>query len=142
MKNKKPSLFDKLGGKETLEKVHTIFYDKIYSHPQLSPFFLNQPRQFIENQQTAFMTEKMGGPKEYTGKPPRYAHLHMYITDKIFDIRRQLLNEALIETGVPLNLRNCWLKIDSAFRQSIVKKSLESFNETYTFKQKIIVQKP
>jgi len=142
VKKNTPSLFDKLGGKKTLEKVHVIFYNKVYSHSQLSIFFVNQPQKLIENQQTAFMAEKMGGPKEYVGKPPKYTHLHMYITNEIFDLRSQLLEEALVEANIPLALRNRWLKIDSAFRQLIVKNDPVSFNETYTFRQKIIVGKP
>jgi len=35
----KQSLFDAVGGLPTLQKVHKIFYDKVYAHPWLDPFF-------------------------------------------------------------------------------------------------------
>jgi len=34
------TLFDRLGGQRTLEKVHTIFYDKLYIHPWLGKFLI------------------------------------------------------------------------------------------------------
>lgn len=138
----KKKLFDEIGGLETLQKVHKIFYDKVYAHDWLKPFFKDHNQSLIENQQTAFMGEKMGGKISYVGKPPHYAHVHMYITDELFQIRQQLLEESLTEAGVTPEHIQRWLKIDGAFKHHIVKDSLESFYEEYTFKRRIIVNRP
>lgn len=138
----KEKLFDALGGYETLKRVHKIFYDKVYEHAWLKQFFEGHSQQLIEDQQTDFMALKMGGPKDYCGKEPRYAHLQMYITDEIFEVRHELLRESLVEAGVHPELIERWLRIDAAFRRQVVKPSLEAFHAEYTFKKRIIVPKP
>lgn len=138
----KKSLYDEIGGTPTLQKVHHVFYNKVYAHNWLKHFFVKQPQSLIENQQTSFMAEKMGGPKEYVGKPPKYTHIHMYITNELFDIRQALLAQAIEECGISERLKNKWLIIDNAFRPHIVKESLEAFYEAYTFKERIIVSNP
>ena len=139
----KQTLFDALGGLPVLQQVHKIFYDKIYAHPWLKQFFAGHNQQAIENRQTAFMGEKMGGPLEYWGKHPKMAHRHMYITQELFDLRQQLLRESLLEAQVPPDLIPRWLKIDAAFKPVIVKDSIESFYHwTWKYEKRIIVPKP
>jgi len=134
----KKKLFDEIGRLEMLQKVHKIFYDKIYAHEWLKHFFEYHDQSLIENQQTAFM----GGRIEYVGKPLKYTHIYMYITDELFDVRQGLLKESLIEAGLQRAHMARWLKIDSAFKSHVVKDSLESFHEVYTFQNRIIVEKP
>ena len=136
------SLFDEVGGLATLQKVHKVFYDKIYTHPWLKHFFVGHNQQAIEDRQTQFMAEKMGGNIQYWGKDPKMAHRQMYITRELFDIRHQLLKESLTEVDVPELLAQRWLKIDYAFRRKVVKDSIESFyHETWNYEKRIIVPK-
>jgi hemoglobin len=139
----KRTLFDALGGLATLKKVHKIFYDKIYDHYWLKLFFTGHDRQSIENRQTAFMAEKMGGPVTYYGKEPQMAHRHMYITQELYEIRHQLLKESLQEADIPVELADRWLKIDYAFIRQIVKPSIESFYQTtFRYEKRVIIPKP
>ena len=139
----KANLFDAIGGLPTLRRAHKIFYDKIYAHDWLKQFFAGHSQEAIENRQTAFMAEKMGGPVEYWGKEIKYAHEAMYITRELFEVRHGLLEESLREAGVPEELRERWLRIDRAFMKLIVKDSIESFySVTWPYKQRIIVPKP
>jgi hemoglobin len=139
----KPTLFDEIGGLPTLQRAHKIFYDKVYAHDWLKQFFAGHSQEAIENRQTAFMAEKMGGPVEYWGKEMKYAHEAMFITRELFEVRHGLLEESLREAGVPEELRERWLRIDSAFMKHIVKDSIESFySVTWPYKQRIIVPKP
>lgn len=139
----KQSLYNTVGGLPTLEKVHKIFYDKIYLHPWLKQFFVGHNQKAIEGRQTSFMGEKMGGPK-YLGKPLKQVHENMYITQELYELRHQILKESLTEAGVPEDAAARWLKIDDAFMKQITKKSVESFYRDYhfTFKQRIIIPKP
>ncbi|MBT5260713.1 MAG: group 1 truncated hemoglobin, partial [Nitrospina sp.] len=57
------TLLQEVGGKSVLEKVHKLFYDKLYEHPWLKKFFLHIDQKLIENQQTDFMVANMGGGK-------------------------------------------------------------------------------
>ncbi len=139
---KKQSLFDEAGGLGALKKVHRIFYDKVYAHPWLKHFFAGHHQEAIENRQTAYMAEKMGGAVEYLGKSPKMAHRHMYITRELFDIRHDLLRQSLEEAGLRGNVAERWLKIDSAFRGQIVKDSIEAFYKTtWKYEKRIIVPK-
>lgn len=139
----KPSLFDAVGALPTLQRVHKIFYDKVYAHPWLGQFFAGHDQVAIENRQTSFMAEKMGGPVEYMGKHPKMAHRHMYITEELFELRRQLLEDSLREAGVSDELSERWLRIDSAFMKNIVKDSIESFyQESFKYERRVIIPKP
>ncbi|MGA7750050.1 MAG: group 1 truncated hemoglobin [Gallionella sp.] len=139
----KPTLFDAVGGLTALQKAHKIFYDKVYAHPWIGQYFIGHSQEAIENRQTSFMAEKMGGPIEYMGKDIEMAHEAMYITDELFDLRKKLLEESLREAGLEEVLRERWLKIDSAFMKKIVKGSLESFMDTrWLYKKHIIIPKP
>lgn len=138
----KVRLFYALNGYETLRRVHKLFYDKVYAHPWLGQYFKGHEQPFIEEQQTLFMAEKFGGPRNYNGKPPGYAHEHMYITWELFELRQALLKESLVEAEIPAELREQWLKIDSAFRSAVEDKSLDEFHSRYTIKPRIMVDKP
>jgi truncated hemoglobin YjbI len=143
MQSSKQTLFDAIGGLETIRKVHKIFYDKIYAHYWLKLFFAGHNQQSIENRQTAFMAEKMGGPGQYYGKQPLMAHRQMYITQELYDIRHELLRDSLREAGVTEDLAERWLKIDYAFIRQIVKPSIESFYQTtFRYEQRVIIPQP
>jgi hemoglobin len=137
------TLYQAIGGLPTLQKTHKIFYDKIYAHDWLRQFFAGHDQKTIEDRQTSFMTEKMGGPAPYLGKEIKMVHEAMYISRELFDIRHILLEESLKEAGVEKELRERWLRIDSAFMQQIIKDSIESmYNNDWKYKKPIIIPKP
>lgn len=119
------TLFDKIGGYDTIRKVHKIFYDKIYAHPWIGQFFKEVSQELNENQQTDFMVQAFGGPQMYSGAFPVPAHKHMYITVELFELRSGLLKESLQEAGLNEENIESWLRIDSAFKKSLVKGKLE-----------------
>ena len=116
-------LYDQLGGLSVLQRVHKIFYDKVYRDPWLKLFFADVTQTLIEAQQTDFMAQAMGGPSRYCGRLPIPAHRHMFITEELFELRTRLLEESLVEVGVPAWLQARWLKIDGAFKGRLVKQS-------------------
>ncbi len=139
----KQTLFDAVGGLPTLQRVHKIFYDKVYAHPWLGQFFAGHSQTVIENRQTQFMGEKMGGDVTYMGKDLKTTHETMYVTQELFDLRSALLDESLREAGLADELRERWLRIDGAFIKIIVKPSREEFLKTsWPYKKHIIIPKP
>lgn len=127
------SLFDRLGGRQCLERVHKRFYDKLFAHPVLSAFFVHKEQKYQENQQSDFMTGEFGGPTDlYRGRLPDGAHQHMFITDAHFELRCDILAETLDECGVEPALRNRWLAIDRSFRHLLVKKTVDACRKRYT----------
>ena len=139
----KQTLYDAVGGLPMLEKVHKIFYDKVYAHPWLGKFFEGHDQKAIEGRQTSFMGEKMGGPA-YIGKPLKQVHENMFIPQELVDLRTELLRESLREAGVNDELAARWLRIDSAFTQQVTKPSVAAFYRDYSFKykQRLIIPKP
>ncbi len=117
------SLYDEIGGRPTLEKIHKLFYDKVYAHPWIGLYFKEIPQETIEVQQSDFMAQVMGGPAMYCGKLPLAAHKNILITEDLFDLRTSLLVESMQEFGLAPDLQQQWLKIDQAFRKGLVKKN-------------------
>lgn len=139
----KRTLYEAVGGMPTLQKVHKIFYDKVYAHDWLGQFFAGHDQKAIEDRQTSFMADKMGSSTPYPGKDIQMVHEAMYITRELFDIRRDLLDASLQEAGVDDESRQRWLRIDGAFMQKIVKGSVEEmYNNDWKYKKPIIIPRP
>ncbi|MFZ8934574.1 MAG: group I truncated hemoglobin [Bacteriovoracaceae bacterium] len=123
--NSKKSLFEKLGGRETLDKVHKKFYDDIYADPTLKVWFEEIDQKHIEKQQSDFMQKAMGGSSIYFGRTPGMAHRHMFITEEHFQRRHDLLKEAIGEFVKDEQLITQWLKIDASFKGIICKQNID-----------------
>ena len=136
------TLFEHLGGRSILERVHKLFYDKLYAHPWLKDFFTPIDQKLIENQQTDFMTSNMGGGKIYSGGLPINVHRHLFISEEMFEIRKSLLQESLAECGVPDDLAERWIRIDETFRKSVVKKNVGECEKRYATDEIINIPKP
>ena len=119
------ALYEEIGGYDMIHKVNKSFYDKVYQHPWLSQFFQHIPQERIERQQTDFMVAAFGGPDMYMGREVIPAHLHIMITEEVYNLREQLLEEAFAEVKPPQKLVERWRKIDLAFKNKIIKKSLD-----------------
>lgn len=127
----KRTLFTDVGGRSTLEEVHKLFYDKLYEHPWLKHFFLHIDQEHVEKQQTDFMTGNMGGSKSYSGALPKNVHKRMNISEEMFDLRSEILRECVLACGVPEALAVRWARIDGAFRQSLVKASVDECQKRF-----------
>lgn len=126
------TLFEKIGGKPYLQRVVKTFYDKVYLHPWLKLYFKNTPQEHIERQQVDFMIGALGGERVYSGRNPKDAHPHIMITEEVFELRNQLLIEALKEEKASEELVERWLQIESAFKNSIIKQNLSQCKGRYT----------
>lgn len=140
----KKSLYETIGGMETLDRVHKIFYDKLYAHPWLGKFFEGHNQESIEKRQSLFMAEKMGARDvTYYGKQPKMAHRHLFITEEMYELRHQILRDSLEEAGIDGEQMERWLRIDNAFHRQIVKSSVEEFYKTgWLFEPRVLINKP
>jgi len=138
------SLYQSIGGMPTLDRVHKIFYDKLYAHPWLGKFFVGHDQASIEKRQSLFMAEKMGARDvTYYGKQPKMAHRHLFITQEMYDLRHQILRDSLLEAGIDGEPLERWLRIDNAFHRQIVKPSVEEFYKTgWLFEPRVLINKP
>ena len=133
---------EELGGRECLELVHKIFYDKLFAHPWLGKFFEGKKRWLLEEQQTEFLMGVFGGPRIYSGRGPLEAHQHMFITEEIFDIRHGLLRESLAQGKVPEHLQERWLRADQSMRRAVEKKSVDQCRGRYNNEAVMVIAKP
>ena len=135
-------MYERIGGHPTLNRVHEIFYDKVYAHPWLGKFFVGTDRKFIEGQQTDFMSSAFGGPESYYGKRPQEAHKHMLISEELFEVRSFLLGAALKEAGLPEVEAAEWMRIDRAFKGKLVKADLSECIPQYVSQGILVFEKP
>lgn len=136
------SVYELLGGRETLEKVHKTFYDKLYEDPWMKQFFSEIDQTHIENQQTDFMSMALGGPKVYMGALPIAAHKRIFIPEELFELRHNYLKESLKENHVPDHLAEKWLGIDRAFKKALVKSSVSECEKRFFTDEIVIHQNP
>lgn len=136
------TLFDELGGKPCLDRVHKIFYNKLLAHPWLKGFFQDNEQWHLEIQQTEFMQRLFGGPNIYKGRMPRYAHQHMFITEEAFMKRHEILEQSLIEANVSPEHRERWLRYDMGLKLALVKKTQDECTGRYRDEPIVVVRKP
>ena len=74
MAENEPSLFDKIGGEEGVERLVGEFYQRVVSDPELGPFFQRAPIDHLKKMQKEFFSEALGGPLFYTGRSLRQVH--------------------------------------------------------------------
>jgi len=56
------TLYEKIGGAETIEKLITSFYTRVLGDPMLLPFFENTSIEKLKVMQQAFFSVALGGP--------------------------------------------------------------------------------
>lgn len=127
---------------ELLKKVNKAFYDRIYKDPWLKDVFRDVPQEKIEAQQSDFMLGALGGPEVYAGRNPRDAHPHIFVDEEMWALREKYLVEALNEVGAPADLKEKWLKIDNAFKKSILKRSPADCKGRFVTDDLIIIPNP
>ena len=132
------TLFELLGGRPIYEKVHKVFYDKVYDNIDLKHYFHGIDKDLISKQQTDFMISLMGGGMIFSGKTPNTCHTHMLITQELFDLRSQLLEDSLRECNVPADLARQWLDIAADSAKDLVRTDISQCKKRF-FTDEIIV---
>ena len=123
--NYDPRLLEEIGGPDVVTRIHRRFYDVIFDEPWLGQFFSGRSKEQLIEKQTQFMVGAFGGPNAYMGDTPAFVHMHMYITDEMADLREEILKKAILDEGLDEGIAERWLKVDHAFREGIVKKSID-----------------
>lgn len=120
-----PDLLADIGGSAVVQRVHERFYRVIFEHPWLGYFFRGKHEDVLATKQTQFMVAAFGGENHYQGDTPAFVHMHMFITDKMADVRQALLRQAILDEGLSAEIAQRWLRVDDAFRDAIVKTSVD-----------------
>ncbi|KRX04177.1 Globin-like protein [Pseudocohnilembus persalinus] len=101
---KKQTIFERLGGQESINIAVDKFYDNLLINPQLSKYFKNTDMARQRKQQKCFLTEVFGGPQKYNGMNMYDAHKFLNISKNDFDQTGLVLLNVLKDLGVQADL--------------------------------------
>jgi truncated hemoglobin YjbI len=118
------------------------FYELVYRDSWLRDVFRVVDQAFITSQQTDFMLGLLGGPKRFSGRNAKDAHPHIFVDEEMWQYREDLLLKAMEKTGLPQDLRERWLRIDEAFKRSIVMNDPSECKGRFATDELIIVPNP
>lgn len=106
--------------KKYLTDAATEFYELAYNDDWFKKIFRNIKQEIITSQQVDFMVAAFGGPRIYNGRMPKDAHPQVWVDEDMWQYREDLLKKAFNKVGTPQDIQEKWLKIDHAFKSSIV----------------------
>ena len=89
------TIFDRIGGESTVERLVDSFYQKVLADEDLSPFFKNVPIDKQKRMQREFFAAALGGPSKYTGRSLSHAHYGLGIQRSHFTRFVDILLETL-----------------------------------------------
>ena len=94
------TLYEKYGGKATVEKVVEQFYKLNLKDERILKFFKDIDLEKLKKHQIAFVSIALGGPNDYSGRDMKAAHANMGLTSEHFDAVVENLTSAVFELGV------------------------------------------
>lgn len=98
--NGQDSIYERVGGREMVDKMVVIFYDKMLADPRVSSFFGDYSMSLLRKKQEMFIILMMGGPAVYTGRSLREAHAKLNLDPESFDIAAMHMRDAMLEAGM------------------------------------------
>ncbi|WP_422769874.1 group I truncated hemoglobin [Plantactinospora sp. WMMC1484] len=94
------SIYDRIGGTESVRAAVDGFYARVLADPELAPFFVGVELDRLKAHQRAFIAAALGGPQIYAGRDMTAAHAGLNVTDGAFDAVVAHLASTLAELGV------------------------------------------
>jgi len=98
------AMYQSIGGDAGLNEVVDVFYDRLWSDPNLRHYFEGIDRDALKRHQRMFLTYVLGGPDAYDGRPLPEAHRGLNITNEAFDEVADHLRLTLEEVDVDRSL--------------------------------------
>jgi len=92
--------YDRIGGEGAVRAAVDRFYERVLADPELNGFFKGVSMSRLKSHQFAFLSQALGGPKQYSGASMRDAHQRLAIEQQHFDGVAVHLVETLRELGV------------------------------------------
>ena len=94
------TIYDLIGGEETVTKVTQILYRKVKSHYILGKFFANRSEDELMMILRFKLVYSLGGQRPLRGRDIRSAHCHAMIKEQQLNDMKFLIMESLREVGV------------------------------------------
>jgi hemoglobin len=115
MSTSSPSLYDWLGGIETLERLTTRFYERVPSNAKLEPVFAHMSPDHAKHV-AAFLAEVLGGPTTYSQQHGGHPHMiRQHLNRHLTQEQRREWISLLLDTADELRMPD-----DPEFRSALV----------------------
>jgi len=100
-----PSLLEWMGGASALEKLFTVFYERVPADPLIGPVFAHMSKDHVAHV-SAFVAEVFGGAKTYSAELGGHPHMiRKHANRALTEAQRQRWMQLLLacadEIGVP-----------------------------------------
>ena len=99
------SLYDQLGGKESIRTVMDDFVARVKADPRIGDQFQNTDANRLASQLTDQVCEATGGPCKYVGADMKTAHEGMVITKAHFNALVEVLQTSMNQYKVPFDVQ-------------------------------------
>lgn len=103
------TLFEEIGGKETVENASAILYVNILRDKRINSFFKNIDIEKQKRKMSSFLTNIFGGPSLYLGKTMRKAHKQVVengLNDEHVDAMVECVSATLKELDIDTKIIN------------------------------------
>ena len=119
------NLYKTLGGEGAIKALVESFYQKVLSDQELIPYFQGRHLGRLKQHQALFLSQALGGPKQYKGRQMRESHEGLGITSAHFMKVAGYLEATLTELGVPADQISEVLALVGSLKGEIVNESAE-----------------
>lgn len=104
-RNKKSSLYKRLGGKAKIEKLIGDWLSLHRKNPVVAPFFAQSDDRTVAVRGASWISTNAGGPKTYKGPPLKATHGHRNISAEVFlaaggDVMQAMKNNSYPEETI------------------------------------------
>jgi hemoglobin len=93
--------YETVGGGPAVSAVVSDFYVRVLGDPRLAPYFEGVDLPRLKRHQALLVTQVLGGPENYDGRPLAEAHAGLGISHDEFAVVVGHLAAALRDAGVP-----------------------------------------
>lgn len=114
------SLYEDIGGKETLERVYIIAVQRIYNDPRINHFFKGFSKKDLVKHLTDQTCELISGPCQYTGRTMLESHKDLGITDADMFVLVEHVQQAMRDVGISYQQENLILQKLAPLKDDIV----------------------
>jgi hemoglobin len=114
------SLYDQLGGKESIRTVMDDFVARVKADPRIGDQFQNTDANRLASQLTDQVCEATGGPCKYVGLDMKAAHAGMTITKAHFNALVEVLVASMNAKGVPFDLQTDILTLLAPMHRDVI----------------------
>ncbi len=100
------SLFEEIGGHQTLNTIYGVAITRIYTDPVIGHYFKGVSKKHLRDRLVTQTCELIGGPCEYDGKSMVESHTGLGIKEREFYILVEYVQGAMRDVGLTYQQEN------------------------------------